>query len=279
MEQGIGPFKTHAMKIDQRSFGPEQCDIPWGCSIAKESGMDTYFAEVLNKPFNRKRFRRPGVFRFIGMCDNPDFSADLRIRCLDMPIKMPGSEYRLPAELKSWAPEVAMAAGYEHSHNRSVDDFYAYLTIDQKPVEAGSTQRKAGLHVDGYQGARISPKVACDRSYIVTSNTPPALYNQPFKVEDIDDSDHNIFHAFDGLAHPSSMIIPEPLQMIFMDCYTVHGVRQGAPGPRTFFRLTYSVRQFDRLGNSHNNCFDYEWEMVKRDVVSTLSPPPTSSKE
>lgn len=275
MKKMIKATKTnHEMKMDQRSFGyTHPCNVPWQCLISKEQSMDTYFDNVLNQPFSRKRFRRGGVFRFIGkVSDLVTFCAYRDMRCLDMPIKMPGSDYRLPAEFAPWSEAVAMAASFEHTHNKDVDNFYAYLTVDQKPVEAGASQRKSGLHVDGYQGARISPKVACDRSYIVVSSTPPIIHNQAFSVEHLDDSEVNVFHEFDRLAHESSAIIPKSFQMVFMDCYTVHGTRpmlQG--GGRTFFRLSYSVRQYDRLGNSHNHLFDYKWEMVERSIHTALA--------
>jgi len=39
---------------------------------------------------------------------------------------------------------------------------------------------------------------------------------------------------------------------------------------RTFFRLSYSPRMFDRLGNTHNPLFDYSWPMVPRDFHSLV---------
>ena len=37
---------------------------------------------------------------------------------------------------------------------------------------------------------------------------------------------------------------------------------------RTWIRLSFEVRKFDRLGNAHNPMFDYDWEMVSRDIES-----------
>ncbi len=56
-----------------------------------------------------------------------------------------------------------------------------------------------------------------------------------------------------------------------MDAYAVHTAAQVTiETDRTFVRLSYSVRKFDRLGNSHNPFFDYTWDMVERDVHLTL---------
>jgi len=52
-----------------------------------------------------------------------------------------------------------------------------------------------------------------------------------------------------------------------MDCYSVH---RGDVAPervyRTWIRLSFEVRIFDRLGNAHNPLFNYDWEMVPRDI-------------
>ncbi len=55
---------------------------------------------------------------------------------------------------------------------------HAYITIDQGLIEPGSTQRKGGAHVDGFQGARINPKNEINYSYIVSNLTPTACYDQ-----------------------------------------------------------------------------------------------------
>lgn len=260
--------------ITYKEFGRNgSAHIPWACLLGPEAGLTHYHQAVLNQPFTRKRFRRAGVFRFLGPISENPFAHDIGMRCLDMPIKMPGSEYRLPVEFGQWSEVITMAVSHQHTHNPEVSDFYAYLTVDQKPVLSGKSQRKAGLHVDGYQGARISPKVASDRSYICASCLPPVIHNQSFPIEDMDDSKENVFHAFDRMAHPSSLIVAPALNLVFMDCYTVHGVQVADKDmSRTFFRLSYSVRQYDRLGNSHNHLFDYNWPMFDRSIHNTLLP-------
>jgi hypothetical protein len=37
---------------------------------------------------------------------------------------------------------------------------------------------------------------------------------------------------------------------------------------RTWVRLSFEVRIFDRLGNTHNPMFAYDWPMVPRDIES-----------
>jgi thymidylate kinase len=42
------------------------------------------------------------------------------------------------------------------------------------------------------------------------------------------------------------------------------------PVTRTFVRIIYSTRQYDRLGNTHNPAFEYQWDMVRREAQLDL---------
>jgi hypothetical protein len=245
----------------------------WSCLINPDHNLTSYYDAVLNNTFSKKRFRRPGVFRIIGRVeDKESFSLCEGIRCLDMPIKMAGDkEYRIPLEFERFGDAISKMISWENAHNKRNLDFYAYLTIDQTKSNSGF-HREPGCHVDGFQGARISPKVICDRSYIVLDCNCPSIWNQSFEtVENMDDNTQNIFHEFDRTKHYSSEIKTTPYDIYFMDGYTVHSANEIVnESTRTFLRLSYSVRKFDRLGNSKNNCFDYKWEMVERSIAKNL---------
>lgn len=47
-------------------------------------------------------------------------------------------------------------------------------------------------------------------------------------------------------------------------------IARGSESPiqqrRTFIRLSFEERIFDRLGNAHNPMFEYDWKMVPRDI-------------
>jgi len=244
------------------------------CLIEPDKNLVSYYNSVLNQPFNLKRFRRPGVFRKIGKVeDTLEYSEFNSIRCLDMPIKMAGSnEYKIPLEFKQFIATVSQMIAFEHGHNSDILDFYAYLTIDQTNPGNSEYHREPGLHVDGFQGSRIQPKVRCDRSYIVFDNNCPSIWNQSFEtVEFMDPAKQNVFYEFDRTKHWSSEIRPNPYDITFIDSYLVHSANKIEDSkPRTFVRLSYSVRQFDRKGNSKNNCFDYSWEMFSRNISKEL---------
>jgi hypothetical protein len=107
-------------------------------------------------------------------------------RVLDMPIRFPGTEYRLPTALAGLVPVLQRMIDAEHAVNRDVDAYHAYLTVDSGVVAAGTTQRAAGLHADGFQGPRIQPKRAIDHNYLAYSAAPTAFYPGPFDVADLD---------------------------------------------------------------------------------------------
>lgn len=260
--------------IEFREYGKGEMVTPiWSCLNNPDNNLKGYYRSVLNMPFNKKRFRRAGVFRNIEKIDDVKTFAEFKgIRCLDMPIKMAGSkEYRVPKELEQFLESISKMIAFETAHNENVIDFYAYLTIDQSETNGRETHREAGLHVDGFQGKRIDPKVECDRSYISFDCDCPSFWNQSFEtVEYMNEETQNVFHEFDKTKHYSSEIKCLPFNIYFMDCYAVHSANKAENTKRTFCRLSFSVRQFDRLGNSHNHLFDYKWDMFTRDINSVL---------
>lgn len=200
-----------------------------------------------------------------------NFSLRRDIRVLDMPIKFPGTNYRLPLEILPYTDTINLIRSFEASINPHVERYYAYLTIDQGYVCKGEMQRNKGYHVDGFQGARVWPKVAIGHSYVVSNSTPTVFAMQSFNAEHLNEAKHNFFLAFDRLVDKRLTWKPQVYQIMLMDAYTVHKAAiMEVSDYRTFFRLSFSVRVFDRMGNTHNPLFDYDWEMVARDVGHEL---------
>ncbi|MFY0542428.1 hypothetical protein [Nannocystis pusilla] len=192
-------------------------------------------------------------------------------RTLDMPIKFPGSDFRLPAELAQLRWLVQRVADLELAVNpRHYDEFYCYLTVDQGPVRGGVLQREAPCHVDGFQGARWQPKVRINHTYTVTDCLPTAYYVQPFDFTGLDEARHNFFFEMNNqVARTRSAHAwhAAPWELTLMDAYTVHrGAAAEVDTYRTWIRLSFEVRIFDRLGNAHNPMFRYAWDMVPRDI-------------
>lgn len=195
---------------------------------------------------------------------------------LDMPIKFPGTDVRLPHELASFAHVVQRIVDIERFLNVDYEKYYAYLSIHQGMVNPGDRQRETPYHVDGFQGPRWTEKHPANHSYLLTDDLPTVFYPVGFPLDDIDPNFDDIYAEFarriDGDPRVETWM-PKPLEIMLMDCYCVHrGQRALQPTFRTWLRISWETRIFDRLGNAHNPLFDYRWDMVARDTDPRIRP-------
>lgn len=192
-------------------------------------------------------------------------------RTLDLPIKFPGSGFRVPQEFAQLRWLIQRVADLEAAINpRLYDEFYCYMTVDQGLVPPGNLQREAPCHVDGFQGARWQPKLRINHTYTVSDCLPTAYYVQPFDLSALDMARHNAFWEMNRQVAATDSAHEwhaDPWELTLMDAYTVH---RGAPAEvatrRVWVRLSFEVRIFDRLGNAHNPQFRYAWDMQPRDI-------------
>lgn len=228
--------------------------------------------DELNAIWNLRRFQTSRLPVPLGVIpDRRNFSKPSGLRILDLPIKFPGTGYRIPSECLQFVNTIKAIVAHEVSVNPLTHLLYAYLTIDQAPVKRGETQRKPGLHVDGFQGARIQPKLMIDHSYVVSDKYPTIFYGHKFLVEHLDESIHNFFLEFDEQAQEEMTWRPQLFEICLMNAYQIHRSDYAThDSARTFLRLSFTLRQFDRLGNTHNPLFNYNWNMVPRDTQTQL---------
>jgi hypothetical protein len=194
------------------------------------------------------------------------------ISCHSMPIKMPGTGFRVPIELEQFLPAIKMCAAFEATVNSNMmQDCFAYIGIDQSYVEAGKRQRSAEKHTDGIQGPRIQPKIPIEHTYLCVDRDPPKVYVQSFDLGEAKADTHFLTPIFEKQAKESSALRMKPYVISLLDAYTVHqAVLATESGLRTLMKLSFSTRTFDRTGNSHNYLFDYNWEMHSRPVPTNL---------
>lgn len=219
--------------------------------------------------------RRPVSIGSLSADELTIFTRPGAVRVLDMPIKMPDNdEYRLPRALAQFAGAVQRIIDAESRVCPNNADYHAYLTIDQRWVEPGTLHREAPCHVDGFQGARWSPKCLTNHTYTVSDVLPTAYYAQPFDFTGLDERLHDYFWEMNAIVADSNEAHrwqPSEAEITLMDCYCVHRGVENTSGKRVFrtwLRLSFEERRrvFDRLGNAHNPLFDYAWEMVDRDI-------------
>jgi hypothetical protein len=201
-------------------------------------------------------------------------------RCLHLPIKLPGSDVRVPKEYEHFSGILEKIFNFEKSVNPGLDGLYAYLTVDQGFVPRANSQRVPGPHVDGIPRDRDNPTAQqTDHAYLVTNAIPTMFYLQQFDMTPYDPKVHHFFAIFRALSDESRTITVKPFEIGLMDAYSVHTPTQTQIDvDRTFVRLEFSSLEFDRLGNSVNPHFigatNYPFTYVPRPIPSHLIVPP-----
>lgn len=194
------------------------------------------------------------------------FSTSSTTTVSNLPVKFPGSDYRVPSELACATEALQLCITCEHAINPEVDEYYAYLTVDRGRIPAGLTQRGVDIHADWLQGQRVSPKTPIEHGYFATDRDPPRFFNQPFYLRASDIETDSFNAAFEAQARPRCAVRPDPYEVLLFDAYSVHGaVPASTTGTRTFLRFFYSVRIDRRFASgTHNSLFDYDWEIGAR---------------
>ena len=245
-------------------------------TIPVPSAKDSPIVADLNSIWNLNEFlipRKPISLGFLTEEQMKVFTQPNVPRTLDMPIKFPGSNFRIPNSLKQFKDIIEKVAHFEAELNEECfDEYYCYLTIDQGWVKPDTLQREAPCHVDGFQGARWNPKQRINHSYVMSDSLPTSYYIQPFDFHYLDEAKHNFFWEMNNeVAQTKSKYVWRPAvgEINMIDAYTVHrGSVATEPTFRTWIRLSFEVRIFDRLGNAKNPMFNYNWSMQKRDIES-----------
>jgi hypothetical protein len=275
--------RYEVIEYNQKRYKVPLFDPAEGCvRIAPREGVtvahdpDDVLVRDLNIPFSIERFltpRRPLNCGVLDPSERDAFTAASDARdVLDLPIKFPGSDFRLPREYAQWASVVQRVADAERALNaRCYDEYYCYLTLRRERVPRGGQGHYAPCHVDGFQGARWSPKVRTNHTYTITNALPTVYFLQPFDLRPLDLSRHDAFWEMNrqvALTRSAHAWNDYPdFALMLMDAYCVH-IAMDAPEDteRVWLRLSFEVREFDRLGNGRNPFFSYDWEMVPRDI-------------
>ena len=200
-------------------------------------------------PVTIGKVRDPGMF---GKWDVP--------RCLHLPIKLSGSDIRIPSEYAHFEQVIQDVLDFEVTHNKNMDDYFAYLTVDQARIPKANYQRVPGPHVDGIPRDKANPESQpIDHSYLVTDAIPTLFYPQRFDMTAYDLNRHHFFGIFRALSDETRTITVSPLDINLMDAYSVHTPAEThVDVNRTFIRIEFSVLEFDREGNSVNPFFSCE---------------------
>lgn len=212
---------------------------------------------------------------------------------MDLPIKMPGTDVMIPHELEQFKEFIEKVFLHEKVINKSIHDWYAYICVDQRPVEPGKPQRRPGAHADSFPTGRVDMIRDSDSIYIAYDCMPTEFCHGNFafgpnvyvvdndcpnldRIASICDgkiefkpfrtvSNESILKHFEG--NTRFVRTYDPYQILHMDSGHVHRVafnNSDKTIPRTFVKITFSPDIFNRFGNDHNCLFDYNWPFYQR---------------
>ncbi|MDF1797198.1 MAG: hypothetical protein P1U63_11750 [Coxiellaceae bacterium] len=203
-----------------------------------------------------------------------DFSCPAITQVFDMPFYLPGQGFKLPRELYPVMPILMQCVAAEREANPEIADYHAYVTVDCGVVAPQGFARRDGLHVDGFlASSNIDNNQGIlwgDHTYVFSNQQPlqTELYPGPFDLSDTDYDDPQgvlatLAEQGKGMAYYHGLAN----HLYRMDTNTVHAVHPNLSGQyllRTFLKVTFSPRKFNRSGNTVNPLFEYDLLYVPR---------------
>lgn len=244
---------------------------PKGCwtPVIDEHNVAYY---TLFKPFNKANFMYPRPPIDMGLVDTAPFFKG-RVNVLRMPIKFPGTDYKIPNELSFLLPLIERVADYESFINRDHEKVFAHITFDKSSVKRGEFHRFPGFHGDGFQGVKLTPKIMVEHSYIITTDPPTEFCLQPFFLNHLDDAKHNMFLEFDKQANKHNLYGTIPNHLYLIDPYMVHRTPVITKSvERIFVRITFTFSELDHPKNTMNPMFPPYQYKDRIDIRQGLAP-------
>ena len=142
-----------------------------------------------------------------------------------------------------------------------VQDRYAYLTVDDRWVEKGQTQRQDGWHIDGMQGSEVATPTPGCYQYVWSDCAPMAMALQGFNVEGFDRHTVNFFESLARQVHTASCKRFAERRMMLMSAYLVHkAMPVPTSGYRRFLRLYLTHQPITSVKATLNPLIDYDYE-------------------
>ena len=210
--------------------------------------------QSLFQPFDLEQYIYPRPPIDMGLIEEEDYDGNINV--LRMPLKFPGTDYRIPSEIAGVMPLLTRAAEYEAYINPQHDQCFCYITFDRSDVPAGKYHRYPGFHGDGVQGTKITPKVNVEHSYILVTDPGTEFCLQPFFLTHLDEAKHNFFLELDKQARESNVYGSLPGHLYLIDPYMVHRTPALSKAVRrTFIRITYAFTELQHPKNTVNPMF------------------------
>jgi O-acetyl-ADP-ribose deacetylase (regulator of RNase III) len=227
------------------------------------------------EPWNLKHLLTPHKPAKIGAIEDRETFSKPVTSVLNMPIKMPGGEIRVPKELEQFREFLQKIIDHEKAVNPRMSEFYMYLTVDQNAVKKGLTHRRPGVHIDGVQGARYVVKLPPEHLYSASDKLGTVFYDQPFDLTALDPAKQHVHAELERQADETRASPVPDFDIAFWDSYSVHRADLAKEDLfRTFIRVEFSMKQYDSEGDTHNPMFEYDWKPVARPIPTELDDRP-----
>lgn len=138
---------------------------------------------------------------------------------------------------------------------------YAYLTVDNKPIKAGQTQRTPGWHLDGLQGEEVPVKVPACYEFIWVNKLPFEYTTQDFEIYGLNTHEHNIFDSLGSQVYDDSIEQIKANCLYLMNPYLLHRAVAANEDitDRLFFRLYVSELPITSTKMSINPLIEYPY--------------------
>ena len=222
------------------------------------------------------QFAHPHLPAIIGELRNKaDYSNQRGLRVLDMALRMPDQGWAIPKEFAQFSEAIALAVEHERSINPDFDEHYfVYITIDQKKVLPGKSQRRAGYHSDAYVTNETTVKdqeeaPTADNTYVVADKLPTLYQVGPFPLDGIDPEDcEAVLNYFDAASVGKEPVTFPAHTLLKMTPYDIHTPQVNTTSEtieRTFIKIQFSKERYNLIGNTVNPNLSYEgWEWIPR---------------
>ena len=239
-----------------------------------------------NKPFSVSKkdwtydvFKTQNLPTIIGTIDDKDVFCKRHdgkfLWTLDLPLKMPGKPWMIPAELQQFSEFIHKCEIYERMSNVDIDKCYAYFCVDQREVDPGKSQRRDGWHSDSFPNKNTSfmlrsgHTIKPDSVYLAYDCIPTEFCPGPFTLGSSLDINNNslVLKHFEKTAVDKDVKTYDNFSILKMGPECVHRVglnKSNSTIKRTFAKLVFSTEIFNREGNDHNYFYDYNWLMITR---------------
>ena len=225
------------------------------------------FLDDISEIWNLARFeiQRSPIVLGMGIERKTEFCLPLP-SCLDLIVKEPLDEIKIPEPYNSHPGVmdfIRICLSKEKELVPNWNEYYAYLTIDNRKVDLGKTHRNRGWHFDGMQGSRYPVKLKPCHQYICSNTLPTEFAIQSVKASHLNEESDNFFSETGKQILDPNVWKSEPFQIVLMNAYHIHrGIVAQESINRMFMRLDFSLKKQNRLGNSLNplipNPFTYE---------------------